>query len=164
MERRSEIPEGQAEANLQDKVLYDTAAKEVGDANAAIFEMQQTILEEQTLVDRVNSIIVEDKLNAEYAIQTVISEYLSNEDTENKIYTPGHDVDVKDVANRLLRVLSRSWKDKMLMDEPFVMAAGELYPSEAVQLDKNKVLGFVTRYGTINSHTAVLARTKGFRP
>ena len=143
------------------KVLYDTAAKEVGDANAAIFEMQQTILEEQTLVDRVNSIIVEDKLNAEYAIQTVISEYLSNEDTENKIYTPGHDVDVKDVANRLLRVLSRSWKDTMLMDEPFVMAAGELYPSEAVQLDKNKVLGFVTRYGTINSHTAVLARTKG---
>lgn len=143
------------------KVLYDTAAKEVGDANAAIFEMQQTILEEQMLVDRVNSIIVEDKLNAEYAIQTVISEYLSNEDTENKIYTPGHDVDVKDVANRLLRVLSRSWKDKMLMDEPFVMAAGELYPSEAVQLDKNKVLGFVTRYGTINSHTAVLARTKG---
>lgn len=143
------------------KVLYDTAAKEVGDANAAIFEMQQTILEEQTLVDRVNSIIVEDKLNAEYAIQTVISEYLSKEDTENKIYTPGHDVDVKDVANRLLRVLSRSWKDKMLMDEPFVMAAGELYPSEAVQLDKNKVLGFVTRYGTINSHTAVLARTKG---
>lgn len=143
------------------KVLYDTAAKEVGDANAAIFEMQQTILEEQTLVDRVNSIIVEDKLNAEYAIQTVISEYLSNEDTENKNYTPGHDVDVKDVANRLLRVLSRSWKDKMLMDEPFVMAAGELYPSEAVQLDKNKVLGFVTRYGTINSHTAVLARTKG---
>ena len=142
-------------------MLYDTAAKEVGDANAAIFEMQQTILEEQTLVDRVNSIIVEDKLNAEYAIQTVISEYLSNEDTENKIYTPGHDVDVKHVANRLLRVLSRSWKDKMLMDEPFVMAAGELYPSEAVQLDKNKVLGFVTRYGTINSHTAVLARTKG---
>lgn len=68
---------------------------------------------------------------------------------------------IKDVANRLLRVLSRSWKDKMLMDEPFVMAAGELYPSEAVQLDKNKVLGFVTRYGTINSHTAVLARTKG---
>ena len=143
------------------KVLYDTAAKEVGDANAAIFEMQQTILEEQTLVDRVNSIIVEDKLNAEYAIQTVISEYLSNEDTENKIYTPGHDVDVKDVATRRLRVLSRRWKDKMLMDEPFVMAAGELYPSEAVQLDKNKVLGFVTRYGTINSHTAVLARTKG---
>ena len=143
------------------KVLYDTAAKEVGDANAAIFEMQQTILEEQTLVDRVNSIIVEDKLNAEYAIQTVISEYLSNEDTENKIYTPGHDVDVKDVANRLLRVLSRSWKDKMLMDEPFVMAAAEFYPREAVQLDKNRVLGFVTRYGTINSHTAVLARTKG---
>ncbi len=143
------------------KNLYDTAAKEVGDANAAIFEMQQTILEEQTLVDQVNSIIVEQKLNAEYALQTVASEYLSNDHPEQKIYTQGHDIDVKDVANRMLRILSRTWKDKMLMDEPFVLAAGELYPSEAIQLDKNKVLGFVTRYGTINSHTAVLARTKG---
>nr|WP_296266827.1 phosphoenolpyruvate--protein phosphotransferase [uncultured Merdimonas sp.] len=143
------------------KNLYDVAAKEVGDANAAIFEMQQTILEEQSLVDRVNSIIVEQKLNAEYALQTVASEYLSNDNPDQKIYTQGHDVDVKDVANRMLRILSRTWKDKMLMDEPFVMAAGELYPSEAIQLDKNKVLGFVTRYGTINSHTAVLARTKG---
>lgn len=143
------------------KNLYDVAAKEVGDANAAIFEMQQTILEEQSLVDRVNNIIVEQKLNAEYALQTVASEYLSNDNPDQKIYTQGHDVDVKDVANRMLRILSRTWKDKMLMDEPFVMAAGELYPSEAIQLDKNKVLGFVTRYGTINSHTAVLARTKG---
>lgn len=143
------------------KSLYDTAAKEVGDANAAIFEMQQMILEEQTLVDRVNGIIVEQKLNAEYALQTVASEYLSNDSPEQRIYTPGHDIDVKDVVNRILRILSRTWKDKMLMDEPFVMAAGELYPSEAIQLDKNKVLGFVTRYGTINSHTAVLARTKG---
>ena len=143
------------------KNLYDVAAKEVGDANAAIFEMQQTILEEQSLVDRVNSIIVEQKLNAEYALQTVASEYLSNDNPDQKIYTQGHDVDVKDVANRMLRTLCRIWRDKMLMDEPFVMAAGELYPSEAIQLDKNKVLGFVTRYGTINSHTAVLARTKG---
>ena len=143
------------------KNLYDTAAKEVGDANAAIFEMQQTILERQELVDQVNQFIVEQKLNAEYAVQSVAENYLTEENTEQKIYTQGHDVDVKDVANRMLKILSRTWKDRMLMDEPFVLAAGELYPSEAVQLDKSKVLGFVTRYGTINSHTAVLARTKG---
>ena len=143
------------------KNLYDTAAKEVGDANAAIFEMQQTILERQELVDQVNQFIVEQKLNAEYAVQSVAENYLTEENTEQKIYTQGHDVDVKDVANRVLKILSRTWKDRMLMDEPFVLAAGELYPSEAVQLDKSKVLGFVTRYGTINSHTAVLARTKG---
>ena len=143
------------------KNLYDTAAKEVGDANAAIFEMPQTILERQELVDQVNQFIVEQKLNAEYAVQSVAENYLTEENTEQKIYTQGHDVDVKDVANRVLKILSRTWKDRMLMDEPFVLAAGELYPSEAVQLDKSKVLGFVTRYGTINSHTAVLARTKG---
>lgn len=143
------------------KNLYDTAAKEVGDANAAIFEMQQTILERQELVDQVNQFIVEQKLNAEYAVQSVAENYLTEENTEQKIYTQGHDVDVKDVANRVLKILSRTWKDRMLMDEPFILAAGELYPSEAVQLDKSKVLGFVTRYGTINSHTAVLARTKG---
>ena len=67
---------------------------------------------------------------------------------------------MKDVALRLLQILSRSWKDRLLTDEPFVLATSELYPSEAVQLDKSKVLGFVTRYGTINSHTAVIARTK----
>ncbi len=143
------------------KELYETAAKEVGEANAAIFEMQEMVLEDQDLVDKVTGIIVEQKLNAEYAIQNA-AEYLIATAVENdKGYVQGHDADVKDVTNRLLRTLARGWKDKMLMDEPFVLAAGELYPSEAVQLDKTKVLGFVTRYGTINSHTAVLARTKG---
>ena len=79
----------------------------------------------------------------------------------DKNYIQGHEADVKDVALRLIRILSRSWKDKLLSDEPFIMAAPELYPSEAMQLEKSKVLGFVTRYGTINSHTAVIARTKG---
>lgn len=143
------------------KMLYDTAAKEVGDANAAIFEMQQMILEDQEFVDAVNGIIVEEKLNAEYAIQMVAEKYIAGEISKELNLAQGHDVDVKDVVTRVLRILSRTWKDKMLMDEPFILAAGELYPSEAVQLDKGKVLGFVTRYGTINSHTAVLARTKG---
>ncbi len=143
------------------KELYETASKEVGEANAAIFEMQEMVLEDQDLVDKVTGIIVEQKLNAEYAIQNA-AEYLMATAVENdKGYIQGHDADVKDVTNRLLHTLARGWKDKMLMDEPFILASGEIYPSEAVQLDKTKVLGFVTRYGTINSHTAVLARTKG---
>lgn len=141
--------------------LCENAAKEVGEANAAIFEMQQMVLEDRDLVDKITGIIVEQKLNAEYAIQNAAENFLSTAVTADKNYVQGHDADVKDVTNRLMRTLARGWKDRMLMDEPFVLATGELYPSEAVQLDKTKVLGFVTRYGTINSHTAVLARTKG---
>ena len=141
--------------------LCENAAKEVGEANAAIFEMQQMVLDDRDLVDKITNIIVEQKLNAEYAIQNAAEHFISTAVTADKNYVQGHDADVKDVTNRLMRTLARGWKDKMLMDEPFVLAAGELYPSEAVQLDKTKVLGFVTRYGTINSHTAVLARTKG---
>ena len=148
-------------AILELKILYDTAAKEVGEANAAIFEMQQQILEDCDFADQVTNIIVEQKMNAEYAIQSAAQNFIATAIQNEKHYVQGHDADVKDVANRVLKILSRAWKDKMLMDEPFVLAAGELYPSEAVQLDRTKVLGFVTRYGTINSHTAVLARTKG---
>ena len=141
------------------KQLYHTAATEVGEANASIFEMQQMIVEDRDFTDKVTKIIVEQKLNAEYAVQTVAEEFIKGE--VEKAYIQGREADVKDVAIRLIRILSRNWKDRMLTDEPFIMAAPELYPSEAIQLDKTKVRGFVTRYGTINSHTAVIARTKG---
>jgi phosphotransferase system enzyme I (PtsI) len=148
-------------AILELKILYDSASKEVGEANAAIFEMQQMILEDQDFVDNITGIIASQKLNAEYAVQTVAQTFIAEAIANQKNYVQGHDVDVKDVSHRILQILSRDWKDRMLTDEPFVLAAGELYPSEAVQLDTTKVLGFVTRYGTINSHTAVIARTKG---
>ncbi len=143
------------------KLLYTISAREVGDANAAIFEMQQAVLMDVDFVDGITNIIVEKKLNAEYAVMSAAEEFIKTAGEKEKNYVRGKDVDVKDVALRLVRILSRSWKDKMLMDEPFIMAAHELYPSEAIQLDKSKVKGFVTMYGTINSHTAVLARTKG---
>ena len=142
--------------------LCETAAKEVGEANAAIFEMQQMVLEDHDLVDRITNIIVDQKLNAEYAMQNAVENFIATAVSSDKEYVQGHDADVKDASIRVLRFLSRGFNmEKMLTDEPFVLATGELYPSEAVQLDKTKVLGFVTRYGTINSHTAVLARTKG---
>ncbi len=137
------------------KEQCEIAAREVGEANAAIFEMQQEILENDELWSGITSIILEGKLNAEYAVKTATEEYLNA--GKDKV----HEADIRDVATRLVRILSRSWKDKLFVDEPFIMAAEELYPSEALQLDKSKVLGFVTKYGTINSHTAVIARTKG---
>ncbi|MGN1266665.1 MAG: phosphoenolpyruvate--protein phosphotransferase [Dorea sp.] len=143
------------------KFLYTAAAREVGEANAAIFEMQQMIVTDVDFVDEITNIIVEKKLNAEYAVMSAADKFIKTSVEKEKVYIQGRDADVKDVAIRLVRILSRSWKDRMLMDEPFIMAASELYPSEAIQLDKSKVRGFVTMFGTINSHTAVLARTKG---
>lgn len=143
------------------KVLYDLSIREVGEANAAIFEMQQEILEDPDFNDKISSLILEEKLNVEYIVQESVDILLNDKEFQKKGYNKGHEGDVRDIAIRLIRILSRSFKDKMFMDEPFVLAAGELYPSDTVQLDKTKVLGFVTMYGAINSHTAVLARTKG---
>ncbi len=143
------------------RLLYDMSVREVGEANAAIFEMQQEILEDQEFIDKITSMILEEKLNVEYIIEEASEGLLNDAEFRRKGYNKGHEGDVKDVALRLIRILSRSYKDKMFMDEPFVMAAKELYPSDTVQLDKTKVLGFVTMYGAINSHTAVLARTRG---
>lgn len=143
------------------RLLYDMSVREVGEANAAIFEMQQEILEDQEFIDKITSMILEEKLNVEYIIEEASQGLLNDAEFRRKGYNKGHEGDVKDVALRLIRILSRSYKDKMFMDEPFVMAAKELYPSDTVQLDKTKVLGFVTMYGAINSHTAVLARTRG---
>lgn len=148
-------------AVMELRVLYGNSIREVGEANAAIFEMQQEIMEDEDFGEKVTSIILEEKLNAEYAVQQTADYFVKAGAEIDKNYIQGHEADVKDVALRLIRILSRSWKDKLLSDEPFIMAAPELYPSEAMQLEKSKVLGFVTRYGTINSHTAVIARTKG---
>ena len=143
------------------KNLYEYAEKEVGEANAAIFEMQQMILEDQEMIQQITNIIVEHKLNAEYAVKSTMENVLASANKSSKTYIQGHDPDVKDVSARMLRILARVWKDRMMVDEPFILASGDLYPSETVKLNKTKVLGFVTKYGTINSHTAVLARTKG---
>ncbi len=141
--------------------LYESSAREVGEVNAAIFEMQQQILQDQDFIDQITRIIVEEKLNAEYAIQQGAEQFIKYAKKEDISYVTGHAVDVRDVAFRLIRTLSRNWKDRLMGDEPFIMAASELYPSEVVQLDTSKVKGIVTMHGSVNSHTAVLARTKG---
>lgn len=143
------------------ELVYDLSVREVGEANAAIFEMQKELLENQEYTDFIMKRILEEKLNAEYIVQTSVEQLIRISSHQQNNPIQGKEEDVRDVAIRVIRILSRSWKDRMLTDEPFVMAARYIYPSEALQFDKAKVLGFVTMYGTINSHTAVLARTKG---
>lgn len=143
------------------ELVYDLSVREVGEANAAIFEMQKELLKNQEYTDFIMKRILEEKLNAEYIVQTSVEQLIRISSHQQNNPIQGKEEDVRDVAIRVIRILSRSWKDRMLTDEPFVMAARDIYPSEALQFDKAKVLGFVTMYGTINSHTAVLARTKG---
>lgn len=147
-------------ASQEIRDLYTVMAKEIGEANAAMFEMQQMVLEDAEFLNGVTRIIMEQKLNAEYAVKEATNRFVEKYASRDASYVSGHEADVKDVAARILRILARIRKEKLLMDEPFIMAARDLYPSEAAQLESSKVLGIVTMYGSINSHTATIARTK----
>lgn len=149
----------QEKATQEIKELCNVSLDEIGEANVLIFETQEKLLNDEIFTQSIMRIIEGDKLNAEYAVKSVAEN--SHLLIKEASYMRGHEMDINDVASRVLRILSRSRKERMLMDEPFVLAARDLFPSEAVQLDKSMVLGFVTMFGSINSHTAVLARTKG---
>ena len=142
------------------KELYAEMTREIGEANAAMFEMQLMVLEDVEYIDSVNNIIMNQKFNAEYAVKEATNRFIEKYAPREASYVRGHEADVHDVATRILRILSRVRREKLLTDDTFIMASRDLYPSEAAQLDRNKVLGIVTMYGTINSHTAMLARTK----
>ena len=142
------------------KELYAEMTREIGEANAAMFEMQLMVLEDVEYIDSVNNIIMNQKFNAEYAVKEATNRFIEKYAPREASYVRGHEADVHDVATRILRILSRIRREKLLTDDTFIMASRDLYPSEAAQLDRNKVLGIVTMYGTINSHTAMLARTK----
>lgn len=142
------------------KELYAEMTREIGEANAAMFEMQLMVLEDVEYIDSVNNIIMNQKFNAEYAVKEATNCFIEKYAPREASYVRGHEADVHDVATRILRILSRVRREKLLTDDTFIMASRDLYPSEAAQLDRNKVLGIVTMYGTINSHTAMLARTK----
>lgn len=142
------------------KGLYAEMTREIGEANAAMFEIQLMVLEDVEYIDSVNNIIMNQKFNAEYAVKEATNRFIEKYAPREASYVRGHEADVHDVATRILRILSRVRREKLLTDDTFIMASRDLYPSEAAQLDRNKVLGIVTMYGTINSHTAMLARTK----
>lgn len=141
------------------KGLYEKALEDVGEANAMIFEAHQLMLEDPDYVESIENIIRTQDVNAEYAIGATADNFAAIFEAMDDAYMQGRATDVRDVSERLLQALSSQNETVMVMDEPVIIAADDLVPSETVQLDKEKVLSFVTMYGSANSHTAILART-----
>ncbi|MDD6235724.1 MAG: phosphoenolpyruvate--protein phosphotransferase [Lachnospiraceae bacterium] len=141
--------------------LYDKALKEVGEANAAIFEVHQMMLEDDDYNDSVKNIITSQGVNAEYAVAATGDNFSKMFASMDDDYMRERAADVKDISERVINVLSGSSSSDLTNDEPVIIVADDLAPSETVQLDKDKVLAFVTVHGSTNSHTAILARTMG---
>ena len=140
-------------------ILYDKAITEVGEVNAAIIEIHAMMLEDDDYCESIENIISTQGVNAEYAVALTgdnMSEMFASMDDE---YMKARATDVKDISERLIRVLMGKDIAENTIEEKVILVAEDLAPSETVQLDKNKLLGFVTRLGSLNSHTAILART-----
>ena len=147
------------DAKEQLQKLHDKALKEVGEANAAVFEVHQMMLDDLDYQESVENIIRTQNVNAEFAVATTgdnFSEMFANMDDD---YMRGRAADVKDISNRVVGILSGAGASGFTATEPSILLADDLAPSETVQLDKSLVLSFVTRFGSTNSHTAILART-----
>ena len=149
------------EAVRQLKTLYEKAVKEVGEANAAIFEIHQMMLEDDDYNESVENIIRTQKVNAEYAVAATSDNFSQMFASMEDDYMRERAADVKDISERILAVLGGGAKSTVNTEEPVIILADDLAPSETVQLDKDKVLSFVTVHGSVNSHTAILARTMG---
>ncbi len=151
--------EAKEKAKKQLKALYEKALHEVGEVNAMIFDVHQMMLDDLDYVESVTNIIESQNVNAEFAVATTgdnLSQvFASMEDA----YMKERAADIKDISNRVIRILQGREADGLDSDEPVILVAEDLAPSETVQLDKSKVLSFVTRLGSTNSHTAILART-----
>ncbi len=151
--------EAKAKAIEQLGALHDKALAEVGEANAMIFEVHAMMLEDDDYNESVYNIIRNDNVNAEFAVATTgdnFSVMFAEMDDE---YFKARAADVKDISERVISVLTGRTADGDLGEEPVIVVAEDLAPSETVQMDKSKLLAFVTRLGSSNSHTAILART-----
>ena len=148
-----------AAAQLQK--LYDKALKEVGEANAAIFEVHQMMLEDEDYNESVENIIHSQMVNAEYAVASTADNFAQMFEAMDDDYMRGRAADVRDISERVITVLAGGAGSGLDSDELVIIVADDLAPSETVQLDKDKVLSFVTAHGSENSHTAILARTMG---
>ena len=148
-------------AAMQLQELYDKAVKEVGEANAAIFEMHQIMLTDDDYKESVENIIDSQHVNAEYAVAQTGDNYAAMFAAMEDEYMRGRSADVKDISERLINILSGFNASSMVSDEPVIIVAEDLAQSETVQLDKDKILSFVSVKGSVNSHTAILARTMG---
>ena len=139
--------------------LYQKALKEVGEANAAIFEIHQMMLDDDDYNESIENIIRMQQVNAEYAVASTGDNFAQMFATMEDDYMRARSADVKDISERVLNVLGGGTSGSMDAEEPVIIVADDLAPSETVQLNKDLVLSFVTVHGSVNSHTAILART-----
>ena len=155
--KRYEAARAKAAEQLQG--LYEKALKEVGEANAAVFEVHQMMLEDDDYIDSVVNIIETQQVNAEFAVATTGDNFAKMFAEMEDDYFKARAADVKDISERMVNILSGNESGGAIGDEPVIVVAEDLAPSESVQMDKEKLLAFVTRLGSANSHTAILART-----
>lgn len=155
----SRLEEAVKDSTDQLGMLYEKALKEVGEANAAIFEIHQMMLQDEDFLDAIRNMIRTQNVNAEYATASTGDHFSQMFASMEDEYMRARAADVKDISERLIRVLARVEEKEIEGEEQVIIIAEDLAPSETVQLDKSKVLAFVTRLGSSNSHTAILART-----
>lgn len=141
--------------------LYEKAVADVGKDNAAIFEIHQMMLEDLDYIESVEGIIRTQQVNAEYAVQTIAANFAEIFSSMEDDYMRARAADVKDISNKVLGCLGDAGSSWESGSGSYILAADDLAPSETVQLDKSRVQGFVTAAGSVNSHTAILARTIG---
>ena len=151
--------QARVQAQEQLAALYEKALEEVGEENAAIFEIHQMMLEDEDYLDAVKGILETQNATAEYAVIATGENFSAMFAAMDDAYMQARAVDGKDISQRVGNILSGRAEDSLLGDEPVILVADDLTPSETVQLDKSKLLGFITRHGSSNSHTAILART-----
>ena len=166
--KRTRIEDAEAEAARVDvalkasqeqlQKLYDKAVKEVGEASAAIFEVHQMMLEDEDYLEAIQSMIRTEQVNAEYAVAVTGDNFAEMFASMDDDYMKARSADIKDISERLVRNLSGQGDVDLSSIEPSVIVADDLSPSETVQMDKDKILAFVTVHGSTNSHTAILAR------
>ena len=146
-------------AKEQLKGFYEKAVKEVGEVNAAIFEVHQMMLDDLDYVESITNMIRTQEVNAEFAVASTGDNFSKMFAAMDDDYMKERAADVKDISNRVISILQNAENGSVTGEEPVILLADDLAPSETVQLNKSKVLSFVTRHGSTNSHTAILART-----
>lgn len=145
-------------SQMQLRELYDKAVKEVGEASAAIFEVHQMMLEDEDYLEAIHNLISTEMVNGEYAVAMTGDNFSQMFASMDDDYMKARAADVKDISNRLIKNLEGCGEMELDSMEPSIIVADDLSPSETVQLDKKKILAFVTVHGSTNSHTAILAR------
>lgn len=155
---KARLEKAKEKATEQLRTIYEKALKEVGEANAQIFEIHQMMIEDEDYNESIASIIETQSVNAEYAVAVTADNFSEMFASMDDAYMQARSADVKDISNRIISCLSDGDSSHAVSDEKVIICADDLAPSETVQLDKDKVLAFVTAFGSSNSHTAILAR------